>query len=93
MYIFLDLTVGAALTAGMVSHLLLDCLTPAGCPLLMPLSRRRYSVMWRYSDSRAREKRIVATAVLLALITVLTVAASGTFTSAHLSMGEQGRPG
>jgi len=82
MYIFLDLTVGAALTAGMVSHLLLDCLTPAGCPLLMPLSRRRYSVMWRYSDSRAREKRIVATAVLLALITVLTVAASGTFTSA-----------
>ncbi len=81
-YLFLDLTVGAALTAGIISHLLLDCLTPAGCPLLMPLSRRRYSVKWRYSDSRAREKRIAAIAVLLALLTVLAVAASGTFTSA-----------
>ncbi len=82
MYIFIDLTVGAALTAGIVSHLLLDCLTPAGCPLLMPLSRRRYSVMWRYNDTRAREKRILATAVLLALLTVLVVVASGNLTSA-----------
>jgi len=80
--IFIDLTVGAALTAGIVSHLLLDCLTPAGCPLMMPLSRRRYSVMWRYNDTRAREKRILATAVLLALLTVLVIVASGNLTSA-----------
>ena len=81
-YLFFDLTVGAALTSGVFSHLLLDCLTPAGCPLFMPISRRRYSVRWRYNDSRAREKRILTTAVLLALLTVLAVAASGTFTSA-----------
>jgi len=92
-YLFLDLTVGAALTAGIISHLLLDCLTPAGCPLLMPLSRRRYSVKWRYSDTRAREKRIVATAVVLALLTVLAVAASGTFTSAISSWANRDAQG
>ena len=81
-YLFLDLTVGAALTAGIISHLLLDCLTPAGCPLLMPLSRRRYSVKWRYSDTRAREKRILAAGVLFALLAVLVIAAQGTSISA-----------
>lgn len=81
-YFFYDITVGAALTAGIMSHILLDCLTPVGCPLLMPFSRIRFSVRWRYNDARAREKRILAAGVLFALLAVLVIAAQGTSISA-----------
>jgi len=81
-YLFFDMVAGAALTAGILSHILLDCLTPAGCQLLWPLQKKRFGVRWKYNDSRAREKRIIATVVLLALVTVLMVLPHGPFLSA-----------
>lgn len=34
----------ASVGVGYVAHLVGDCLTPGGCPLLLPFSRRRHSV-------------------------------------------------
>jgi len=82
LYLFFDMTIGAAITAGILSHILLDCITPTGCRLLWPLQNKRYGVRWRYTDNKAREKRVLATVSLLALLTVLILLPHGPFTSA-----------
>lgn len=81
-YLFFDMVAGVALTAGILSHILLDCLTPAGCQLLWPLQKKRFGVRWKYNDNKLREKRILATVVLLALLTVLVVLPRGPVISA-----------
>lgn len=81
-YLFFDMTIGAALTAGILSHIILDCITPTGCPLFWPINKKKYDVKWKYSDNKAREKRILATVSLLALLTVLILLPQGPFMSA-----------
>lgn len=51
-----DITVGAALIAGTMSHIILDTLTPTGCPLFWPVYRRHYHIGWKHGDNKAREK-------------------------------------
>ncbi|MBC7129185.1 MAG: metal-dependent hydrolase [Thermoplasmatales archaeon] len=81
-YLFLDMTIGAALTAGILSHILLDCITPTGCRFLWPLQEKRYGVQWKYTGNKAREKRILSTTILLALLTILVLLPHGPLTSA-----------
>lgn len=81
-YLFFDMAIGAALTAGILSHILLDCITPTGCPLFWPINKKRYDIKWKYADNKAREKRILATVALLALLTVLILLPTGPFMSA-----------
>lgn len=81
-YLFFDMTIGAALTAGILSHIILDCITPTGCPLFWPINKKKYDVKWKYSDNKAREKRILATVSLLALLTILILLPQGPFMSA-----------
>lgn len=82
LYLFFDMTIGAAITAGILSHILLDCITPTGCRLFWPLQDKRYGVRWKYTDNKAREKRVLATVSLLALLTVLILLPHGPFISA-----------
>lgn len=81
-YLFFDMAIGAALTAGVLSHILLDCITPTGCRFLWPLQEKRYGVRWKYTGNKAREKRILSTAIILALLTVLVLLPHGPFMSA-----------
>lgn len=81
-YLFFDITVGAALIAGTMSHILLDTLTPTGCPLFWPVYRRHYHISWKHGDNKAREKRILATVTLLSLLTILVLIPQGPFMSA-----------
>lgn len=81
-YLFFDMATGTALIAGTTSHIILDCLTTTGCPLFWPLNKKRYDVKWKYANNKARENRILATATLLALLTILILLPHGPFTSA-----------
>lgn len=71
LYIMYDATLGAGLTVGLFSHIVLDCMTPTGCPLLYPLKKMRYAVKWKNKNSKARERRILAVMVVLAFCTVV----------------------
>lgn len=55
--------VGLAVAIGYASHLVGDCLTPEGCPLLWPLSRRRFSVGLFKTDGML-EKGVAVVAAL-----------------------------
>ena len=81
-YLFYDMTIGTALTAGILSHILLDCLTPVGCPLFWPIYQGKYNVDWKHKNSKAREKRVFSSVVLLALLTILVLLPQGPFMSA-----------
>lgn len=81
-YLFIDVTTGAGLTAGVSSHILLDCLTPIGCKLFWPIQKKRYGIRWKSPDNKAREKRILAAVSLLAILTLLILWPHGPFTSA-----------
>ncbi|MDI9624126.1 MAG: metal-dependent hydrolase [Methanothermobacter sp.] len=81
-YLFYDMTIGTALTAGILSHILLDCLTPVGCPLFWPIYQGKYNVEWKHKNSKAREKRVFSSVVLLALLTILVLLPQGPFMSA-----------
>lgn len=56
--------VGPAIAVGYASHLVGDCLTPAGCPLGWPLSKRRQGVGVFRTDGMI-EKGVALVAVLL----------------------------
>jgi membrane-bound metal-dependent hydrolase YbcI (DUF457 family) len=55
----LDLIVVPAVTAAIMSHILLDSLTVSGCPLLWPLSRYRFSAHLCKYDSRLANTSII----------------------------------
>lgn len=69
------LWIAAALWVGYVAGVLGDCLTPRGCPLWWPLSRRRYTLDLFPTDGR-RERWLV-TPALYALSLPLAALASG----------------
>jgi len=65
----LDLFVTSALTSAIASHVILDSLTTSGCPLLWPLSSRRFSARVCRSDSPLANVLIV----LLCIFTIVVV--------------------
>lgn len=73
MWTRLDLA-GMGATIGLLSvgsHLLADWLTPAGIPLLWPLSRRRYSISITRADNSFANVGLLAIGVFAAVSTVL----------------------
>jgi membrane-bound metal-dependent hydrolase YbcI (DUF457 family) len=64
---------GYAVTLGCLAHLLGDCLTPRGCPLLWPMSWRVETVLVPRTDGRV--ERLVVVPLLACAVVVLTVRA------------------
>lgn len=79
LYFFYDVTTGAAMLSGVSSHILLDFMTPTGCPFFYPIYRGRYRVNWRHKGSGPREKRALTTIGILAAILLLVIYAPSPF--------------
>ncbi|WP_439026253.1 metal-dependent hydrolase [Haloarchaeobius sp. DT45] len=58
---------------GIVAHLLGDVLTPAGVPLLWPLSSRRFSVTVTRADDRVANWLLLALGVFVTVVTAVVV--------------------
>jgi membrane-bound metal-dependent hydrolase YbcI (DUF457 family) len=67
-YAPLDLYITAALTSAIASHVILDSLTMSGCPLLWPLSSRRFSARLCRSDSALANALIVIFCIFMIFV-------------------------
>lgn len=65
--------------SGVSSHILLDFMTPTGCPFFYPIYKGRYRVDWRHKGSGPREKRALTTIGILAAILLLVIYAPSPF--------------
>ncbi|HYC20975.1 MAG TPA: metal-dependent hydrolase [Candidatus Bathyarchaeia archaeon] len=70
-YMPLDLIIVPAVTAAIVSHILLDSLTVSGCPLLWPLSRHRFSAHLCKYDSLLANTSIILFSCAAVVVFVL----------------------
>lgn len=74
-FIPLNFPIGFGILAGLSSHLLLDLLTPHGCPLLYPLNNYYYKVFTRNKSQiktgSAKERGFALCLLIVLIITVI----------------------